>query len=233
MPVTPLDFPDFVITTDSEQRWQIYNAITTGVTTVGPLIGPLPAGTNSIGTVGLNAGTNNIGAVTSNNALIERVASFTRPADTTTYASGDLVANNTTAGSVVPLTFTAVTRSAGDSVRIERARINTSNALLTNASFRLHLFETTPVPTVGDNGVFNTAGVLATSGIDGYLGNFSITLSNSGTTGSSGRGVPDVGSAIIATPATGTSIFGLLEVTAAYVPVSAATFTVSLEAFRP
>jgi hypothetical protein len=183
--------------------------------------------------VSLAAGTNNIGAVTSNNSLIERVASFIRPADTTTYASGDLVANNTTAGSVVPLTFTTVTRSAGDSVRIERARINTSNALLTNASFRLHLFETTPVPTVGDNGVFNTAGVLATSGIDGYLGNFSITLSNSGTTGSSGRGVPDVGSAIIATPATGTSIFGLLEVTAAYVPVSAATFTVSLEAFRP
>jgi hypothetical protein len=95
------------------------------------------------------------------------------------------------------------------------------------------LFETTPVPTVGDNGVFNTAGVLATSGIDGYLGNFSITLSNSGTTGSSGRGVPDVGSAIIATPATGTSIFGLLEVTAAYVPVSGATFTVSLEGYRP
>jgi hypothetical protein len=183
--------------------------------------------------VSLAAGTNNIGAVTSNNALIERVASFTRPADTTTYASGDLVANSTTAGSVVPLTFTTVTRSAGDSVRIERARINTSNALLTNASFRLHLFETTPVPTVGDNGVFNTAGVLATSGIDGYLGNFSITLSNSGTTGSSGRGVPDVGSAIIATPATGTSIFGLLEVTAAYVPVSGATFTVSLEGFRP
>jgi hypothetical protein len=183
--------------------------------------------------VSLAAGTNNIGAVTSNNALIERVASFIRPADTTTYASGDLVANNTTAGSVVPLTFTTVTRSAGDSVRIERARINTSNALLTNASFRLHLFETTPVPTVGDNGVFNNAGVLATTGIDGYLGNFSITLSNSGTTGSSGRGVPDVGSAIIATPATGTSIFGLLEVTAAYVPVSAATFTVSLEGFRP
>jgi len=64
MPVTPLDFPEFVITTDSEQRWQIYNAITTGVTTVGPLIGPLPAGSNSIGTVGLNAGTNAIGSIT-------------------------------------------------------------------------------------------------------------------------------------------------------------------------
>jgi hypothetical protein len=193
----------------------------------------LSGNSSTIFSAPLPAGANNIGAVTSNNALIERVSSFTRPADTTTYASGDLVANNTTAGSVVPLTFTTVTRSAGDSVRIERARINTSNALLTNASFRLHLFETTPVPTVGDNGAFNTAGVLATSGIDGYLGNFSITLSNSGTTGSSGRGVPDVGSAIIATPATGTSIFGLLEVTAAYVPVSGATFTVSLEGYRP
>jgi hypothetical protein len=33
MPVTPLDFPEFVITTDSEQRWQIYNAISSGATT--------------------------------------------------------------------------------------------------------------------------------------------------------------------------------------------------------
>jgi len=30
MSVTPLDFPEFVDTTDSEQRWQIYNAITSG-----------------------------------------------------------------------------------------------------------------------------------------------------------------------------------------------------------
>jgi hypothetical protein len=30
MPVTPLDFPSFVDTTDSEQRWQIYSAISTG-----------------------------------------------------------------------------------------------------------------------------------------------------------------------------------------------------------
>jgi hypothetical protein len=33
MPVTPLDFPSFVDTTDSEQRWQIYNAISSGATT--------------------------------------------------------------------------------------------------------------------------------------------------------------------------------------------------------
>ena len=34
-------------------------------------------------------------------------ATLTRPADTTAYASGDLVANSTTAGSVTPLTFNA------------------------------------------------------------------------------------------------------------------------------
>jgi hypothetical protein len=192
------------------------------------------AGTFAVqNTAAIPTGSNVIGAVTSNNALIERTASFTRPLNTTAYAAGDLVANNATAGSVVPLTFTTVSRNAGDAVRIERARINTSNALLTNASFRLHLFEGTPVPTVGDNGVFNASGVLATSGIDGYVGSFAITLSNSGTTGSTGRGIPDVGNAIIATPTSGTSIYGLLEVTAAYVPVSGATFTVSIEGYRP
>jgi len=34
-------------------------------------------------------------------------ASFTRPANTTAYADGDLVANSATAASVVPLTFTS------------------------------------------------------------------------------------------------------------------------------
>jgi hypothetical protein len=87
MPVTPLDFPSFVDTTDSEQRWQIYNAITTGVTTVGPLIGPLPAGTNSIGNVGLNAGTNVIGGVTLTRASTATRADFTAAVDTQIVAA--------------------------------------------------------------------------------------------------------------------------------------------------
>jgi len=181
----------------------------------------------------LPAGSNVIGAVTSNNSEIKVQSSFTRPANTTAYVSGYLVANSTTAGSVVALSFASVSRNAGDCVRIERARINTSNALLTNASFRLHLFEGTPVPTVGDGAAFNASGVLSTSGVAGYLGSISITLSNSGSDGSSGRGVPDVGSAITASPTSGTTIYGLLEATAAYVPTSGAVFTVSLEGYRP
>ena len=181
----------------------------------------------------LPTGTNVIGAVTSNNSEIRVQSSFTRPANTTAYVSGYLVANSTTSGSVVALSFASVARNAGDCVRIERARINTSNALLTNASFRLHLFEGTPVPSVGDGAAFNSSGVLSTSGIAGYLGSFSITLSNSGSDGSNGRGIPDTGSAITASPTSGTTIYGLLEATAAYVPTSASTITVTLEGYRP
>jgi hypothetical protein len=219
--------------TSTEISNDVGNPVPVSMTSV-PSHAVTNAGTFAVqNTAAIPTGSNVIGAVTSNNALIERTASFTRPANTTVYAAGDLVANNVTAGSVTPLTFTTVSRNAGDAVRIERARINTSNALLTNASFRLHLFEGTPVPTVGDNGVFNNSGVLATSGIDGYVGSFEITLSNSGSTGSVGIGIPNVGNAIIATPTSGTSIFGLIEATAAYVPVSGATFTVSIEGYRP
>jgi hypothetical protein len=39
--------------------------------------------------------------------------SFTRPADATAYASGDIVANSVTAGSVVPLNFPNVSNGIG------------------------------------------------------------------------------------------------------------------------
>ena len=51
-------------------------------------------------------------------------ASFTRPADTTAYASGDLVANSTTAGSVIPMTFVIRPENRGSMIR--RARIKKS-----------------------------------------------------------------------------------------------------------
>src|SRR5688572_29350805 len=39
-------------------------------------------------------------------SLVAASATFNRPADTTAYSIGDLVANNTAAGSVTPLSFT-------------------------------------------------------------------------------------------------------------------------------
>src|SRR3990167_2992553 len=75
-------------------------------------------------------------------------ASFTRPADTTAYTSGDLIANNTTAGSVTPLSFPIPN---GRGCFIWRAKILKSGATATNASFRLHLFKNSPTVTGGDN----------------------------------------------------------------------------------
>ena len=69
-------------------------------------------------------------------------ASFTRPNDTTAYASGDLVANSTTAGSVVPLQIDLGNVAAvGHGItRITRARLTKSGTSPTNANFRIHLY---------------------------------------------------------------------------------------------
>lgn len=171
--------------------------------------------------------------VISNNSEVCLQASFTRPADTTAYTAGDLVANNVTAGSVVPLTFTNAVRTAGDCVRIERVRVQKSGTSLTNATFRVHLFEASPTPTVGDNGAYNSSGVLSTNNVLNMAGTFPVTVMWSGSDGASGVGLPATGSGVTASPTTGTSLFAFLEVTGAYTPTSGETFYVTLEGYRP
>lgn len=171
-------------------------------------------------------------SVVSNNSEVRIQATFTRPADTTAYAAGDLVANSTTAGSVIPLSFTNAVRTTGDCLRIERVRVEKSGASLTNAAFRLHLFESSPTPTVGDNGVFNNAGALAINNVLNHAGTFSVTMIWSGSDGAMGIGVPTTGAGATVSPTSGTTIFGLLEVTGAYTPASGEVFYVVIEGYR-
>jgi hypothetical protein len=185
-----------------------------------------------VGSTGTPLSNTNPLSVISNNSEVRIQANFTRPADTTAYAAGDLVANSTTAGSVVPLSFTNAVRTAGDCLRIERVRIEKSSTSLTNAAFRLHLFEASPTPTVGDNGVFNSAGTLATNNMLNHAGTFPVTMVWSGSDGAMGIGVPTTGSGATASPTSGTSLFGLLEVTGAYTPASGEVFYVVLEGYR-
>lgn len=79
--------------------------------------------------------------------------SFTRPANTTAYAAGDLVANNTTAGNVVPLTFSVAALGKGNGI-IRRLRLYKDDETTTAAIFDVHLFSQAPTVTNGDNGVF-------------------------------------------------------------------------------
>lgn len=149
-------------------------------------------------------------------------ANFTRPSDTTAYASGDLVANSTTAGSVTPMSW-PVSRVAGSGGMIRRARIRKSGTGITNASFRLHLYSVAPTAANGDNGAWST------SGAANYLGAIDVTVDKAFTDGAAGNGAPNAGSEINFTSDT---VYGLLEARGAYPPASAEVFTVDLEVLR-
>ena len=147
-------------------------------------------------------------------------ASFTRPADTTAYASGDLVANSVTAGSVVPMQFTA-SRATGKGGMIRRIRLRKSGTGVTNASFRLHLYSAAPSTIAnGDNGAWST------SGVADYIGALDVTMDRAFTDGAAGNGLPITGGEINYVADT---LFGLLEARGAYTPASGETFTVTLE----
>lgn len=148
-------------------------------------------------------------------------ASFTRPANTTAYTDGDLVANHATAASVVALKFAVTAGQAG--VLIRRARLRKSGTSNTNAAFRLHLFQGNPAPTGGDNAA------LAVSAIREYLGYIDFSTMAVWADGCVQHGVPAVGSEICAVPNNG-AFYGLLEAKGAYTPASAETFAVQLEA---
>jgi len=149
-------------------------------------------------------------------------ATFTRPADTTAYASGDLVANSTTAGSVVPMTFALSDLGRGGMIR--RCRIRKSGTSVTSASFRLHLYTTASITCAnGDNGAWSTNQAV------NYVGAFDITVDRAFTDGASGNGVPLVGNEINFGL---NNYYGLLEARGAYTPANGEVFTVELEVLK-
>ena len=151
------------------------------------------------------------------------VATFTRPADTTTYTSGDLVANSVTAGSVVPLAFSIA--PTGGSGKITRVRVFTSSTSVTLAQFRVHFYKFSPVPANGDNGVWLTPH-------SGYMGSFDVTVDKVFSDGAKGVGfaTTGVGTDVRFDAGTGNNIiYALIEARAAYVPTSAEVFIVDVE----
>lgn len=146
---------------------------------------------------------------------------FTRPANTTQYASGDLVANSTTAVLVAPLTFTLVPGAAG---QVRRVKLFKSDTGVTTASFRLHLYATSPTVANGDNGAWSSTH-------SGWIGSLDVTVDKAFSNGAAGVGGMASGH--------GTEInfnnpvlWGLLEARGTYTPASAETFDVSIEVVR-
>jgi hypothetical protein len=146
--------------------------------------------------------------------------SFVRPANTTAYADNDLVANSTTAGSVVPLDFNL----GGGGGHIVRVVLRKSGTTTTNADFTIRLFEASPTVANGDNGPIShdyarhimtlAIGQMVAGTDDAYV------IKNLGETG----GVFYAGGLHVAER----RIFALVEANAAYTPASAEEFTLEL-----
>jgi hypothetical protein len=153
-------------------------------------------------------------------------ANFTRPANTTPYASGDLVANSTTAGSVVPLEFTNL-RNSKQMFWIRRAKLHKSGTSVTNSSFRVHFFREIPATiTNGDNGAFSV------SGVANYIGAIDIAIDRAFTDGAAGFGIPMTGTELIVKQSVHKPIYALIEARGAYTPASGEVFTLTLEDFE-
>lgn len=151
-------------------------------------------------------------------------ATFTRPNDTLAYAAGDLVANSTTAGSVVPMQIPLgqIAAVGHGLTRITRARLTKSGTGVANASFRVHLYEAAPTPANGDNGAWSTDKAA------NWLGNIDITSMLAFTDGATGTGSATAGSEMFLRLASGT-IFALLMAQGAYTPIANELFTLTLE----
>lgn len=149
-------------------------------------------------------------------------STFTRPANTTTYAFGDLVADTTTAGSVTPLSFSTSLKS-GESARVTGVKLFKSGTSITSAIFRVHLYSTSPTVTNGDNGAW------LSGSYSSYLGAVDVTIDRAFSDGSAGIGQPSIGYFPVVKPSSGSIIYGLIEARSAYAPSSGETFTAVLE----
>lgn len=156
--------------------------------------------------------------------VVNPSSNFTRPANTTAYVSGQLVANSVTAGSVVPLSWTAARVAAGNFF-IRRVRLYTSSTSITTANFRVHFYTASPTIANGDGAAWSTT-------TSGYVGSMDVAVIEAFTDGAAGIGVPNNGSEIGVALASGQTIFGLIEARAAYTPTSAEVFTVVPEIYQ-
>lgn len=170
------------------------------------------------------AGENHIGEVGGNTAVVG--GNFTRPANTTAYSVGQLVANSTAAGSVQPIACAVARKNAGTGV-ITGLRLSKSGASLVNAAFRVHLFKTAPTSIAGDGVTFAGAvnGVTAIA-----IGYFDITMDQTYSDGA--KGFAAINGKAFDAAAGSQNVYALIEARGAYTPVSGETFTLALEALR-
>lgn len=146
--------------------------------------------------------------------------SFTRPADTTAYADNDLVANSTTAGSVVPLSWNV----GRGGVKIVGLRLSkTDETDVANATFTVHFFGASPTVANGDNGAISHS-------LSDKFGSVSLATMLAYT--DEAAAIANGGDSILPDGlhwyTSSGLIYGLIQAEAAYSPASGEVFTTTI-----
>ena len=179
--------------------------------------------------VQLQASTAVIGSVTGSYPVLVASSTMTRASNTTTYTANTAVCLNTSTTACVPMTVSLATTNAGKGL-INRVLLLKSSATTTNASFNIWFYSTTPTTT----SIYDDTAYVGPfkADVPYYIGSATCSTANVTTDGSAGvwfectLNNPNTGGAIPFQAATGsTNISAMLEVTAAYAPASAETFT--------
>ena len=152
-------------------------------------------------------------------------ANFTRPADTTTYAAGDVVSDSTSSPTVI--TFSDAARiSAGNGIVISAVMTSSANET-TKPTLELWVFEAEPTA-MEDNAAFDPtdAEIRDVIGIVEFSTWHEGLAGAGGNSFSSGSMKPD--NATFKTGASSKDLYGILVVRNAYVPISAERFDFKL-----
>lgn len=149
--------------------------------------------------------------------IFEATASFARPANTTAYASGDSVSDNTSAGSATNFEFTGAALGNGESFRLDYVSLTSDNAV-TGVPFELWLYSANPTA-LADNAAFT----ISDAENDTVLSVISISTAFSSAV--NWRIEAGAINRIIKLGTNTSSIFGNLKIAAVYTPASGETLT--------
>ena len=152
---------------------------------------------------------------------------LTRPNDTTAYAVGDLVADNTTAGSVAVKSFTASRIATGNGY-IDRARLITNKTSgMAAIGMSIRFWSAAPTYTNGDNGAYAVA-----TGNASFLGKMTVTAFEQNADGAVAIATSDTGRGINFSLASGSTIYWDLQINSVLTPAANQTFILIPEIYQ-
>ncbi|MGB6176254.1 MAG: hypothetical protein WBF43_07935 [Methylocella sp.] len=164
------------------------------------------------------------GSVTSlsSGAITNPASVLTRPANTTAYATNQLIASSTAAGSIAVPSFQIASNSGG--VILSRLRLETNVAAGWNGiNLSVNLWSATPTYTNGDGASYAVA-----AGSANWLANFLISLIQFGD-GAAGAASLTGANEMALKLASGMSVFWDIQILGAATPISGQTFTLTGE----